>query len=70
MPVDDGSEDAFHCFLVERLDADDVEVSQEARCDHVPTATRRSHGAQHHYVRQLQNARVLPNNRRHNLESI
>ena len=60
MPVGDRGEDVPHGVFVEGVDADDVEVSEEALRDVVASAARGAHGGQHHDAFQLKHARVLP----------
>lgn len=56
---DDGGEDACHGVIVEGRDVDNVEMTNEARCDWVTTTTRRTHSAQELNVNQLQTTTIL-----------
>ena len=60
MPLNNGRENVLHGFLVERLDADDVEMSQEARCHIVPAPSWGPHCRHHDDVHQFQHAGILP----------
>ena len=60
MPVHDDSEDVLHGVRAERLDGDDVEVTQEARRDVVPPSAGGAHGSDDQLVDQGQRTRVFP----------
>ena len=60
MPLDDWTEDVLHRRLVKRVDADEVEVTQEA-VRHVVAATARwTHRCQHDDVLKVEDAGVFP----------
>ena len=63
VPVDDGCKDVLHGLLVERVDADDIKVAQEAVGHVVPASSRGRHGGHHDQVLQVQDGRVLPEGR-------
>ena len=59
MPVDFGSENPAESFVVEGVDAEDVEVTQKPGRDFAPAAARRTHGRQEENVEELELRRVL-----------
>ena len=50
MPIQDGTENVFHSVLAEGVDADDIEVSNEAMCYWIATSTRWTHRCHHQNV--------------------
>jgi len=59
MPAEDGVVDGGHLLVVELVDGDGVEVSQEARCDWVATAARWTHRRHQLDVGQVDRRRLL-----------
>jgi hypothetical protein len=59
VPIDFRSEDSSEGFIVERIDAQDVEVAKEPGRNLASTAARRTHGRQEENVQQLELRRVL-----------
>jgi hypothetical protein len=59
VPIDFRSEDSTEGFVVERIDAQDVEVAKEPGRYLASAAARRTHGRQEENVQQLELRRVL-----------
>jgi hypothetical protein len=59
VPIDFRSEDSSEGFVVERIDAEDVEVAKEPGRNLASAAARRTHGRQEENVQQLELRRVL-----------
>lgn len=57
--ADNGGEYPLHRFIVERHDADDIEVTEESRRDGVTTSTWWTHGSQELNVNQTDLSGVL-----------
>lgn len=53
VPVHDAREDGHHGFVIELIDRHRVQVTQEARCDHIASTSRGTHGSDKLQIHQL-----------------
>ena len=59
MPVENRGEDVFHGLFIKCLNADNIQMAQEARGHHITTASWRTHCTQHQDILQFKNTGVF-----------